>query len=152
MNRVDHPDGYQYWVHAFGQEEDGTHEPRPILAEPHYRCDICNDEPVTSLFFVSGAVRITAISSSDDPWALCSVCTDLIANNDWRALLDHVTTRFRNLGAHLFPHSVADIQRIHKQLRRLAVGPPVPLTTGPGSQTPGFEQEPPTPGFPSGPA
>lgn len=151
LNRVDHPDGYQYWVHAFGQEEDGTHEPRPILAEPHYRCDTCNAEPVTSLLFVSGTVRITAISSSDDPWALCSACTTLIADDEWNGLLNHVTVRLHAQGVHLAPPEIAMIRHVHARLRRQAIEPPVPLANNPGPQTPEPDQ-PPTPDFPSGPA
>jgi hypothetical protein len=151
LNRIDHPGGRQSWVHALGQQEDGTHEPQPVLTDPDYRCDLCNDEPVTSLLVVSGTVRITPISMSDGPWALCSTCTELITANKWQRLLNHVTTRFRGQGVHLFPHLIADIRRLHGQLRRLAVGPPVPLATNPDPHTPGPEQETPAPESPSGP-
>lgn len=121
------PSGGSFWTHAPGQPEDGDHAPAPVLSYPDYRCDACNDEPVTAVLHVTGRFPLSAQISTADPWALCATCAALITANDWDGLLSHVIGRLRASGLRLTSGEEDFLRRLQVDLRTRAVGPPTPL-------------------------
>jgi hypothetical protein len=122
------PDGATY-IHP--NDHPGDHEPVPVAARPDWRgrCDFCSDDQPTHVV-PADDFRVPGMDwqISDGGWAACAACTELVGADDWARLEDRVATSFDRVnGEPMSPLARRYIRELHRRLRHVITGPPVPL-------------------------
>jgi hypothetical protein len=126
--------GFIHNIMDASEELDHIAVPVPAADAPQQvraRCDFCSGEnPTWELPARDFEFEGIAGSGSIGDWAACDICADLIRKNAWTALTKRSAEWFgkNNNQPPLDGQGLANLRRMHRQLRQNITGPIRPLT------------------------
>lgn len=117
------------YIHA-AHVADPDHEPQPIEAPDDWRghCDFCLTG--VAAWVIPARTFTTPLTGhlSAEDWAACDTCVDLIAKDQWNALVRRVVTATCERHPEMAPEDIqTPVKALYRALRKHITGAPRPL-------------------------